>query len=237
MIGVAAWQLTVERAMVATLERWLPDYVVGAARRYAAQGAFGWTPEQMERELRGFAELLADPTGPHQGFPFKPRGITVAKDFQDWPVNALPHIQVLSPSWAPAGGDQDGMTIKYELQPAALVGAQEADDTRLLRACYEDAILGIADQHPSLVGIAASTDIVGVGPAQFTEIDGKDEKTFQGSIAVLEVTLERVVTRIDAPIEPSSLDGNGVPEGQPTNPEVGEDGAQATLVAEAIGEP
>jgi hypothetical protein len=138
------------------------------------------------------------------------------------------------------GGDQDGQAFKYELQAACLVGAQTADDTRLLRACYEDAILGIAEQQQSLGGIASGVDIVGGGAAQFTEISGSDERTFQGSLTVLEVTVQRVISRHEGPAEPAPEEEPGpgeeaVPPGPPASPTVSEDGAQATLVPEPLG--
>lgn len=222
VVGVAAGQLTVERAMVATLEQWLPSYVVAAARRYAAEGAFGLTVDEMAKLLTG------------GGLPFAAKGVTVAKSFEDWPVDALPHLQVISPSWAPAGGDQDGKTFKYQIQVACLVGAQTADDTRLLRACYEDAIVGVGEQQKSLGGVAQGVDVVGGGAASFTEISGSDERTFQGSLTVFEVTLQRVIQPHEGPVLPLPDPVEGVPPVWPADPTVDEDGAEATVVPEDL---
>jgi hypothetical protein len=208
VIGVTAGQLTVENAIVNTLEKYLAYYVVAAARRYAAEGVFDLTVEEME-------ELLAQYT-----FPFKPRGISVAKSFEDWDTQALPWVQVLSPSWKIAGGSQGGRSIEYEVQIASLVGAQEKDDTRLLRACFEDGILGAIDQHQSLGNIAQGINIVGGGSAAFSEMSGADEQTFQGSIAVFEVLLENVVDPFDGPGngELPAPDENDVPTPWPEDP-------------------
>jgi hypothetical protein len=236
VVGVVAGQLTVEQAMVATLERWLPEYVVAAARRYAAAGTFGINTPAMELLLKGYAELLADPSGAHSGLPFKPRGITVAKSFEDWPVHALPHVQVLSPSWTPNGGSQNGRSFKYQIQVACLVGAQQHDDTRLIRACYEDAILGAVTQHSGLGGVAAGVDLVGGGGAQFNEMAEADSETFQGALTVFEVTLENVLDTTagpSVPIEPVE----GVPPQWPANPTLDEDATTATLVPSALGDP
>lgn len=220
VVGVTVGQLTVEQAMVATLELWLPDYVVAAARRYAAQGAFKLTSEAMEDLLETYA------------FPYRPRGVTVAESFEDWPVNALPHVQVLSPSWDPAGGGQNGRSRKYQLQVACLVGAQEEDDTRLLRACYEDAIEGLVEQHASLGGVAAGIDPVGGGAAAFNEVSGADARTFQGSIAVFEVTVNNVIDATAGPSEPSK--GEGVPEAPAPGVIFEADGQEVELVPEPI---
>jgi hypothetical protein len=222
VVGVVAGQLTVEQAMVATLEKWLPEYVVSAARRYAAAGVAGYDTAEMEAQLATYE------------FPFRPKGITVAKSFEDWPVNALPHVQVLSPSWTPNGGSQNGRSFKYQIQVACLVGAQQHDDTRLIRACYEDAILGLVTQHPGLGGIAAGVDVVGGGGAQFSEVSEADSETFQGAITVFEVTLENVLDTKNGPIEPLE-EVAGVPPEWPADPTVEEDGAQATLEPELLG--
>jgi hypothetical protein len=220
VVGVTAGQLTVEQAMKATLERWLPDYVVAAARRYAAEGIFDLTPEAMEGLLVGGE------------FPYRPRGVTVTSRFVDWPIDALPHVQVLSPAWSAAGGGQAGRTDKFQLQVACVVGAQTQDDTRLLRACYEDAIKGLVDQHQKLGGVAAGVDRVGGGSEQFDEVSEDDARTFQGSIAVFEVTVENVIDATAGPSQPS--EGAGVPE----PPEAGvifeADGDEVTLVPKPI---
>jgi hypothetical protein len=221
VVGVVAGQLTVEQAMVATLQKWLPEYVVSAARRYAIAETFGINTASMEAMLTAYE------------FPFRPRGVTVAKSFEDWPVNALPHVQVLSPSWTPNGGSQDGRSFKYQIQVACLVGAQDHDDTRLIRACYEDAILGLVTQHPGLGGVAAGVDVVGGGGAQFSEVSEADSKTFQGAITVFEVVLENVLDTKNGPIEPLPEEG-GVPPEWPADPTVEEDGAKATLVPEQL---
>jgi hypothetical protein len=220
LVGVVAGQLTVERAMVATLKKWLPTYVVRAARRYAAEPGSPITVNEMETLLRDYT------------FPFRPRGVTVAKSFEDWPVDALPHVQVLSPSWTPNGGSQNGRSFKYQIQVACLVGAQDQDDTRLLRACFEDAILGLVTQQPSLGGVAAGVDIVGGGGAQFSEVSGADSRTFQGSITVFEVVLENVVSSYGAPVEVLP-DEEGVPPEWPADP-ILED-AEVELEAELLG--
>jgi hypothetical protein len=220
-VGSRVGQLTVEQAMKATLELWAPEYIVAAARRYAEEEALDMTGAELE-------EALAKAE-----FPFRPRGVTVAKDFEDWPVEALPHIQIISPSWAVAGGSHDGRTLKYQLQVACLVGAQTSDDTRFLRACYEDAIIGICEQQQSLGGVAGGVDLVGGGPAQFTEVSGKDSRTFQGSIAVVEVTMERAVTRHEGPVAPAP-EVEGVPPGQPAEPTLAEEGASVELDPEPL---
>jgi hypothetical protein len=220
VVGVTTGQLAVERAMVATLKKWLPTYVVAAARRYAAEADSPITPEEMETLLHNYT------------FPFRPRGVTVAKSFEDWPVDALPHVQVLSPSWTPNGGSQNGQSIKYQIQVADLVGAQEQDDTRLLRACFEDGILGVVTQHPSLGGIAAGVDVVGGGGAQFSEVSGADSQTFQGSITVFEVVLENVVSPYEGPVEVLP-DEEGVPPEWPADP-ILED-VEVELEAEPLG--
>jgi hypothetical protein len=220
VVGVTAGQLTVEQAMVATLEKWLPEYVVAAARRYAAADTFGVTTAAMAAMLAAYE------------FPFKPRGVTVAKSFEDWPVNALPHIQVLSPSWAPHGGSQAGRSFKYQIQVACLVGAQDHDDTRLIRACYEDAILGLVTQHPGLGGVAAGVDIIGGGGAQFSEMSEADSQTFQGAVTVFDVLLENVLDTKNGPVEPLPEEA-GVPPEWPADPLL--EDAEVTLVAEPLG--
>jgi hypothetical protein len=204
LVGVRAGQLTVERAVVDTLALWMPTYVVAAARRYAAAATFGVTASEMESMLTAYT------------FPFRARDIAVTSVFEDWNTKALPQIQVLSPSWAKAGGDQTGIHVKYDVQVACVVGAQERDDTRLLRACYEDAILGLA-QHQRLGGVAASVDVVGGGPAQLSEINGEDAETFQGSVAVFEVLVTGVIDPRNGPTEVLD-DVEGVPPANPDDP-------------------
>jgi hypothetical protein len=204
VVGVRAGQLTVERAIVATLELWLPTYVVAAARLHAGEEAFGITPMVME-------EMLHDDT-----FPFKPRGISVAAQFEDWDTNALPQIHVISPSWKKTGGDQTGDHITFDINVACIVGAQEKDDTRLIRACYEDAIIGLR-QHQKLGGVANSVELVGGGPAQLNEIDGADQQTFQGSVAVFEVLVQGVIDPRGGPTEVLE-DVEGVPPVNPQDP-------------------
>ncbi len=203
--GVQAGQLTVERAMAATLEMWMPGYVVAAARRYAREEGSPISVEEMETLLHDYA------------FPFRPRGVSVAKSFEDWRTDALPWLQVLSPSWRPNGGSQDGLSFKYEVQVACLVGAQDHDDTRLFRACYEDAVLGLVKQHPSLGGIAAGIDVTGGGGMLFSEVSEADSRTFQGSMTVFEVTLESVLAPLDGPVEVLP-DEEGVPPEWPADP-------------------
>jgi hypothetical protein len=220
VVGVTAGQLTVERAMVSVLGAFVPEYVVAAARRYAREEAFGIDSTQMEAMLEEYA------------LPYRPRGLSVVTRFSDWPIDALPHIQVISPSWAVAGGSQSGRTIKYEVQVACVVEAQNQDDTRLFRACYEDAILGAVDQHQALGGIAAGIDAVGGGGEQLNEISEQDARTFQGSVAVFQVTVNNVVDATAGPNEPS--EGDGVPEAPEAGPIFEADGDEPTLVPEAI---
>jgi hypothetical protein len=222
VVGVVAGQLTVEQAMVATLEKWLPEYVVAAARRYAAAGTSGIDTAAMAAMLTAYE------------FPFRPRGVTVAGSFEDWPVNALPHVQVLSPSWTPNGGSQNGRSFKYQIHVACLVGAQDHDDTRLLRACYEDAILGAVTQHPGLGGVAAGVDVVGGGNASFNEVAEADSKTFQGSMTVFEVVLENVLDTQNGPVEPLE-EVEGVPPEYPAGPTLDEDGTSVELDPEPLG--
>jgi hypothetical protein len=220
VVGVTAGQLTVEQAMKTTLEEWLPDYVVAAARRYAALGVFGLTPEAMEQLLESYT------------FPYRARGFSITTRFADWPIDALPHVQILSPAWTPAGGGQNGRTRKFQLQVACLVEAQSQEDTRLIRACYEDAIAGLVDQHQALGGVATGVDTLGGGGEQLDEISEDDARTFQGSVTVFEVTVENVVDATAGPSEPS--EGDGVPE----PPEAGvifeADGDEVELVPEPI---
>lgn len=201
--------LTTELRVQAILSKWLPHYVVRQARRYAAEGAFGLTPQAMEDMLTGYV------------FPFRPRGIVATSTFQEWPVDALPHVQVMSPSWQKVGGDERGDHISYEIRVADVVGAQEAEDTRLLRACYEDAIPELLRQHQSLEGYAAGIDVIGGGPAELSEIDGEDARTFQGSVTVCQVLVHGV---IDPKAGPGLLDPlpdeDGVPPVQPAAPTV-----------------
>lgn len=222
VVGVVAGQLTVERAMVATLKKWLPEYVVNAARRYCREPDSPITPEELEAMLSAYK------------FPFRPRGVTVAKSFEEWPVNALPHVQVLSPSWSPNGGSQKGRSFKYRIHVADLVGAQQKDDTRLIRACYDDAILGLVTQHPGLGGVAAGVDVVGGGGAEFDEVSEADSQTFQGGMTVFEVTLENVLDTTNGPIEPLPEE-EGVPPEWPADPTLEEDGAEVELVPERLG--
>ncbi len=224
IVGVASGQLTVELAMVALLKKWMPTYVVASARRYAAQGAFGLTSEAMEADLAAYR------------FPFRPKGVSTTTSFEDWETASLPWLQVLSPSWTPAGGDQNGMTIKYDLQVACLVGAQEQDDTRLIRACYEDAVFGVVEEHEGLEGVAVGIDTLGGGSAQFDELSASDAETFQGSIAVFEVIVAGVLQKFGGPASPDPLpvDENGVPPAWPDYPTLAEGGATATLEPEAL---
>jgi hypothetical protein len=217
-VGVRAGQLTVEQAVVDTLTLWMPTYVVAAARRYAAAELFGYTSASMESMLAAYE------------FPFRPRGISVASTFEDWDTTALPQIKVLSPSWQKAGGDQTGDHIKYGIQVACIVGAQQRDDTRMIRATYEDAILNLR-QHQRLGGVAAGVDLVGGGAAQLSEVDGKDAETFQGSIAVFEVLLTGVLDPRNGPTEVLE-DVDGVPPVNPGDPLL--DTPDVTLEPEAI---
>lgn len=201
VIGLKSGQLTVEQAVVETLTTWMPTHVTLAARRYAAAGVFGLDTPSMEAMLAAYE------------FPFRPRGITVAKNFEDWPIDALPHLQVLSPQWERAGGDQTGDHFRYQVHVACIVGAQDHDDTRLLRACYEDAILGVMRQHQSLGGLAAGIDVISGGPTLLDEISEKDSRTFSGSLAIFEVLVMGVLDPFGGPAAPDPLpdDGDGVP--------------------------
>lgn len=204
-VGVRAGQLTVERAVVATLKLWLPTYVVEAARRYASEGISDFTPESMEEALASGA------------FPYRPRGISVASTFQDWDTTALPQIKVVSPSWSKIGGDETGDHIVYDIQVGAVVGAQETEDTRLARAVFEDGIPGVLRQHQRLGGLAAAVEVVGGGSTHVSETDDKDSRTLQASATVLTVLVMGVIDPRNGPSEP--LDpGNEVPPPYPQDP-------------------
>jgi hypothetical protein len=220
-VGVTAGQLTVERAMVATLEQWLPFYVVAAARRYAAEDGSPIASEEMETLLHNYA------------FPFRPRSMNVAKSFEDWLVDALPHVQVLSPTWSPAPGSQDGLAINCQIQIACLAGAQDRDDTRLIRACYEDAIFGVVKQQQGLGGVATGVTVRGGGGMLFTEVSEGDSRTFQGSIVECDVEVEKVLAPFEGPTEVLP-DEEGVPPPWPDDPTLEEDGAEAVVVPEPL---
>lgn len=226
VIGVTAGQLDTEQAVVKVLAKWMPSYVVAAAKRFATAGYFGLDAGQMDT-------LLAD-----YKLPFRPRGISVAKSFEDWPIDALPHLQVLSPQWDKVGGDQEGDHFKYQVHVACIVGAQDHDDTRLIRACYEDAIVGVLRQHQSLEGFAAGIDVISGGPTLLSEIDEKDSRMFSGSLAIFEVLVMGVLDPRNGPAEPDPLpdDGDGVPPvPYPPGPVLdNEDLITATVVGEEL---
>lgn len=205
-------QLACELAVKALLETWLPTYVVRQARRYAAAGALGWTTPTLEEALAAYV------------LPFRPRGISVVSTFADWPVDALPHVQVMSPAWSRAGGDQDGEHISYQIFIACIVGAQDRDDTRFLRACYEDAVLELMRHKQKVGGFAAGVNLIGGGPQQWDVGEEEDARTFQGSAAAFEVLAQGVVDPRDGPAlpDPPADDDNQVPPAWPDDPTVGE---------------
>jgi hypothetical protein len=203
-------QLACELAVKALLEAWLPTYVARQARRYNTAGAYTPTGASLDADLATYA------------LPFRPRGISVVSSFEDWPVDALPHVQIMSPGWERRGGDQAGDTIAYQVNIACIVGAAQRDDTRFLRACYEDAILELMRHKQTVGGFAAGVNVLGGGAAQWDPGDEQDARTFQGSAAAFEVLVQAAVDPRGGPALPDPLpdDGDDVPVEWPDNPTV-----------------
>lgn len=224
--GAQAGQYTVELHVVALLQKWLPTEIVRAARRYAAMPGTPITSLELEAMMTSGE------------FPFAPRGITVTTSFDDWPIDALPHVQVIAPSWTPQGTDQVGIAESYEVQVCNLVGAQGHADTRFIRACYEDAIPIVLMQHQGIEGLpgAGGVQLVGGGSAEFAG-DEKDSRTFQGSLAMFEVLVHGVLDPRGGPAAPGPLPvvtPGDVPPPDSPYPTVLVDGATVELTAEEV---
>lgn len=205
-------QLACELAVKTLLDVWLPTYVVRQARRYDQLGAYQPTGDSLEADLAAY-EL-----------PFRPRGITVVASFEDWPIDALPHVQIMSPAWERRGADQTGEHIAYQVNIACIVGAAERADTRFMRACYEDAILELMRHKQSVGGFAGGVNLLGGGAASWDPGDEQDSRTFQGSAAAFEVVKMGVIDPQAGPASPDPPpdDGDDVPPEWPDNPTVGQ---------------
>lgn len=222
--GARAGQYTVELYTVATLKKWLPSEIVRAARRYAAMPGAIVNSATLETMLT---------TGV---FPFTP-GVSVMADFDDWPVDRLPHVQVLAPTWTPVDTDERGIAMLYSVQVACMVGASDQAHTRFIRAAFEDAIPVVMKQHQGLEGLpgAGGTEMLGGSAVEIT--DTKDARTLQAFTGSFEVLVHGVLNPRGGPSSPNPLpvvQPGDVPPPDADLPTVLVDGATVEFTAEEV---
>lgn len=178
VFGPIVGSYDVEQAALAVLEEWLPTYLARVAEER------GVDPSEIPR----------------------PRSVFQTKEFEGWPEDRLPCVQVVSPGQAqPPQGDEGGMRAWWQMNIFCVVKGRDRAATRMLRSIYEDAIPWCLMQHQGLGGIAAGLKWLGAGAGDVTIVDQRDERTLQGAVNVFTVEVERILDPIAGPAAPDPL--------------------------------
>lgn len=186
----------VERAMVASLQQWMPDYL-----------------GQMERiETDSTGELAYRPDAIEP-----PRGIITRSDFDKWPEDQVPVIVVMCTGLAgqPERHANGNYWAPWAVGVAAIVSDTDEDSTRRLAQAYGAAMRTAVLQHKMLksplypAGFANGTSWT---DEQYTDMPPVAERTMQAARVTFSVGVDDVTTEYAGPRTPS-----GAPSKDPGN--------------------
>lgn len=171
----------VEQAVLAVLEEWLPTYLAEVAR------------------VRGIDQSIVP----------RPRSMIQAKEFEGWPEDRLPCVQVVSPGLAERPErSPEGYAAWWQINVFCVVHGRDKPATRRLRGIYEDAITACLMQRPGLGGLATGMQWLG-GGAGDVPIDERDTRTLAGAVTVMAVQVDSVLDPTLGPAQPDPLPAAG----------------------------
>lgn len=164
----------VERAVAATLAKWMHDYL-GEVERIE-----GYEPDAIER----------------------PRGIVTSSEFAKWPEDQLPVVLVLSAGLgSPPTRRGDGhFDASWLVGLAPVVSDVNADQTRRLALSYAAAVRAAIMHHRSLDGFASA---LAWRDENYGDLPFDDTRSLGSGRVVFEITVENVVRDFGGPPAPT----------------------------------